>query len=181
MEQRYVWCFECDALTYLPFFFDPARDLKLNESSGLIEYLLETYDKEHKLWPAPGDPTRAEFLKLLHFGPATAYHIGIPIFFYYMAEDGTEKTSEKVLETKKKEWHNICATTYEQALDKYGGPFLLGEKYTAADVVTGYDLMTLSFTGCGSEMLDAHPKVKQYFEKIQECPIFKELYTPPSN
>ena len=165
----------------LPFFYDPASDLKLNESSGMIEYLLETYDKENKMWPAPGDATRAEYLKLLHFGPATAYHISIPIFGHYMPAEGMEPTSVKRLEEKKKEWHKVVAPTYEQALDKYGGPFLLGEKYTAVDIVAGYDLMTLSFAGCGIEMMEAHPKVKQYFEKIKECPIYKELYTPPSN
>ncbi|CAB9517035.1 S-transferase-like protein [Seminavis robusta] len=161
----------------LPFFYDPTKDLKLNESGGMIEYLLETYDTTNKLWPSPGEPTRAEFLKLLHFGPATAYHIGVPILFHYMAPEGTEATPVKVLEEKKKQWHEVVAPTYEQALDQFGGPFLLGDKWTAVDVVAGYDLMTISFAGCGKEMLDAHPKVNSYLEKISQCPLFKELYS----
>ena len=98
----------------LPFFYDPDQDLKLNESGGMMEYLLETYDPTNKLWPAPGEPTRAEYLKLLHFGAATGYHIGVPILFHSMPPEGMEATPLKVVETKKKEWHEIVAPTYEQ-------------------------------------------------------------------
>ena len=165
----------------LPFFYDPDKDLKLNESGGLVQYLLETYDPTGKLWPFdPSDPTRPEFLKLIHFGPGTAYHIAVPILFHYMPPEGMEPTSKKELETKQKEFHTIMAPTYEQALEKFGGPFLLGETFTAADIVCGYDLMTIGFSGCGKELLGAHPAVQAYLEHISQCPIYKELYTPPS-
>ena len=65
------WLVKTNPQKRLPFFYDPASDLKLNESGGMVQYLLETYDTQNKLWPAIGDPTRAEFLKLVHFGPAT--------------------------------------------------------------------------------------------------------------
>jgi glutathione S-transferase len=168
----------------LPFFYDPIADLRLNESSGLIEYLLETYDMEHQLWPAPGDPTRAEFLKLVAFGPGTAYHICVPILFAFMEpSDPSLKTSPEMLEKKKQEWHKIVAPTYEYALTKYGGPFLLGEKFTAADIVTGYDLMTVSFAeGCdgGPKLIQQHPQIQKYFDHICQCPIYKELYSTPA-
>ena len=165
----------------LPFFYDPNKDLKLNESGGMVQYLLETYDTTGKLWPfSPADPTRAEFLKLIHFGPGTAYHIAVPILFHYMAPKGMEATSVKELEAKKKDFHTIMAPTYEQALDKFGGPFLLGETFTAADIVCGYDLMTIGFAGCGKELLGAHPKVQAYLDHISQCPIYKELYSPPT-
>jgi glutathione S-transferase len=154
----------------LPFFYDPDQDLKLNESGGMVEYLLETYDKSNKLWPAPGEPTRPEYLKLLHFGAATGYGISVALMF---PKPETEAT-------KKKEWHEIVAPTYEQALDKYGGPFLLGDKFTAADIVAGYDLVTIAFARSGNELLEAHPKVKAYYEHIGQCPIHKELYSCPS-
>ena len=165
----------------LPFYYDPDKDLKLNESGGMVQYLLETYDTTHKFWPAPGDPTRAEFLKLIHFGPATAYHVVVPIFFHYMSPKGMEPTSVKELEAKKKEFHEVVAPTYEQALDKFGGPFLLGETFTAADIVCIYDIMTVSFSGCAKELLGAHPKVQAYLDHISQCPIYKELYSPPES
>jgi glutathione S-transferase len=167
----------------LPFFYDPSADLKLNESGGLVQYLLEKYDPNHKLWPAPNDPTRAEFLKLVHFGPATAYHVAVPILFHFMPPKGMDPTPLKELETKKKEWHTVVAPTLEQALDKYGGPYLLGDKFSAADLVCGYDLMTISFTGNAAvaELLGPHPKVKAYLDIISKRDVYKKLYSVPGS
>ena len=164
----------------LPFFVDPTNDiLKLNESGGMVQYLLETYDTSNQLWPTVSDPTRAEYLKLIHFGPATAYHVAVPILFHFM-EDAPVQTSVKEYETKKKEWHSIVAPTYEQALEKFGGPYLLGSKFSAADIVCGYDLMTISFTKCADELLAPHPKVKAYLDVISQRDVYKTLYTMPS-
>lgn len=173
------WMVQVNPQRRLPFFYDPTQkiDLCLNESGGMVQYLLETYDTEHKLWPRPGDVTRAEFLKLVHFGPATAYHIAVPIFFRFMAPEGDAlRTSEKDYEAKKKDWHNIVAPTLEYALETYEGPYLLGSKFTAADIVCGYDLMTISFTECAKELLDPHPKVKAYLNLISKRDAYQKLY-----
>lgn len=150
----------------LPFFFDPAKDLKLNESGGLVEYLLETYDPEHTLHPAPGTDTRAEFLRLLHFGPATAYHIGVHLLF-----------PGKDLEEKKKQWHEVVAPTLEQALEKYGGPYLLGKAFSAADAVIGYDMVTVAAAECGDELFAAHPSLKEYHELLKTRPSYADIYS----
>lgn len=157
----------------LPFFFDPTNgeNLSLNESGGLVQYLLETYDSEFKFHPAPGDKTRPEFLKLIHFGPATAYNTIVPLLF----SDGR---SEEQVESKKREWHDVVVPTLEQALDKYGGPFMLGETFSAADAVVGYDVMTASFTKFSKELLGSHPKLEKYHQTICARPAYKELFTP---
>lgn len=172
------WLIKSNPQKRLPFFYDPTNELSLNESGGMVQYLLETYDTQNKLWPAMNDPTRPEFLKLLHFGPATAYHVAVPIFFRFMAPEGDPlRTSDKDFEAKKKDWHKFVAPTLEQALDKYGGPFLLGDQFSAADIVCGYDLMTLSFTECAKELFEPHPKVKSYLDKISKREVYKKLYT----
>jgi len=165
----------------LPFFYDPDLDLKLNESGGMVQYILETYDTQHQLHPPLGDKTRAEFLKLIHFGPATAYHVAVPIFFHFMSPKGQQATPLEELEKKKNDWHTFVAPTLEQSLDKYGGPFLLGDKFSAADLVCGYDLMTISFTGCAKELMDAHPKVKAYHERISQRDVYKQVYAMDGN
>lgn len=176
------WLVENNPQKRLPFFYDPATDLKLNESGGMVQYLLETYDTQNKLWPTIDDPTRAEFLKLLHFGPATAYHVAVPTLFRFMCKEGDPlRTSEKDFESKKKDWHNFVAPTYEQALVKYGGPYLLGENFSAADAVCGYDLMTLAEAGCADELLENYPKVKAYLDTISKRDVYKKLYTMPSS
>jgi glutathione S-transferase len=161
----------------LPLFRDADAGLVLTESGGLVQYLLERYDVEHALHPAVGDPTRADFLQLLHFGPATAYHVSVPIMFKGGPPQGIEalRTSADVFEQKKREWHEVVAPTLEQALDKFGGPFLLGAKFTAADIACGYDVVTASFAGV-PELFDAHPKVKAYHEALSKRPVYATLY-----
>lgn len=154
----------------LPFFYDPANDLKLTESGGLVQYLLETHDPNHTLHPAPGDKTRADFLKLLHFGPATAYHVAVPLLF--------PPPTEKALEDKKREWHQIVVPTFEEALTKYGGPYLLGDKLTAADIVLVYDLVVVSLAKGADELFAPHPKLKAYYEMISALPFYKVVYPP---
>lgn len=150
----------------LPFFYDPKSDVKLTESGGLVQYLLETYDTQHQLYPATvGDPTRADYLQLLHFGPATAYHIAVHLLF-----------PGKDFDTKKKEWKDIVVPTLEGALDKFGGPYLLGEKLTAADVCLAYDLHTAASAACAGELFDPFPKLKAYHEKLKERASYQELY-----
>mmetsp|Transcript_8099 Transcript_8099/g.17111 ORF Transcript_8099/g.17111 Transcript_8099/m.17111 type:complete len:262 (+) Transcript_8099:987-1772(+) len=166
----------------LPFFYDPYNDLKLNESGGLVQYLLETYDTQNKLWPAINDPTRPEFLKLLHFGPASAYHVGVPILFRYgVAEDSPLRTSEENYRAKINDFHNFVAPTLQQALGRHGGPFLLGDKFSAADIVCGYDLMTISFTKCAKELLEPFPQVKDYLDRISQRSVYQKLYTMPAS
>jgi glutathione S-transferase len=154
----------------LPFFYDPTtNDLKLNESGGLVQYLLETYDPNHTLHPAPGTATRPDFLKLLHFGPATAYHIGVPILF-----PGPD------LVDKKKQWHEIVATTLEQSLIKYGGPYLLGDQFTAVDASIAYDLVTVAAADSAKELWAGHPALEAYHALLQERPAYKTTFPPIS-
>ena len=171
------WLVKNNPQKRLPFFYDPSGDLKLNESGGLVQYLLETYDTESKLSPAIGHPTRPEFLKLMHFGPASAYHAIVPIFLHQ--EEGPMKSPDEAFEAGKKDWHNFVAPTFEQALDKYGGPFLLGDTFSAADIVCGYDLMMLSFTQCSKELLEPHPKIQAYLETISKREAYQKLYAAP--
>ena len=154
----------------LPFFHDPSSSLSLTESGGMVQYLLEKYDEKHTLYPAPGDETRADFLKLLHFGPATAYHVAVHLLF--------PPSVEKVFDQKKQEWHNVVVPTYEEALTKYGGPYLLGKTLTAADIVLAYDLVTASAAKCASELFEPHPKLKAYRDMISELSFFKVVYPP---
>jgi glutathione S-transferase len=154
----------------LPFYYDPIHNLKLTESGGLVEYLLETYDVDHTLHPPPHHDTRADFLSLLHFGPATAYHIGVPILF-----PGPDVAD------KKKQWHDIVAVTLERSLQKYdGGPYLLGDQFSAVDAVLAYDLITVAASTAADELFAEHPTLKAYHTLLQDRPAYKKTF-PPSD
>ena len=151
----------------LPFFHDPSKNISLSESGGLVQYLLETYDLNHELHPPIGHATRPDFLQLLHFGPATAYHQTVPILF---------SSSDDDLKKKKQEWSDIFVPTLEQSLTKWGGPFLLGEKLSAEDISLAYDLLTIDSSKSGPELFDAHPKLKAYHDKIAAIAFYKAVF-----
>ena len=166
----------------LPFFYDPTYDLRLHESGGLIEYLLETYDTNGTLSLSKDDDTdiskRAEYYKLLHFGPATMYHIGVPI----MGHDiGFAKLSDEQLATKKEEWNRIVIPTLEYTLNKYGGPYLLGSKFTAVDCSIQYDVLTIASSSYKEELVTSHPVLKSYLDAISERDVYKKLYNANTN
>ena len=149
----------------LPFFYDPDQNLGLTESGGLVEYLLERFDTNHTLHPAPGHATRADFLQLLHFGPATAYHMNVPILF-----------EAKDMDKKIKEVHDIFVPMLERALIKYGGPFLLGNKLSAVDISLAYDLMTLDSSKSADVIFDPHPELKAYHDMLKTLPFYKAIF-----
>ena len=133
-----------------------------------MQYLLETYDLDHALHPPIGHVTRPDFLQLLHFGPATAYHQTVPILF--------ASGSEKELNKKKTEWKEIFVPTLEKALDKYGGPFLLGNTLSAVDISLAYDLLAVDSSKSADELFTAHPKIKAYHENISALPFYKAIF-----
>ena len=163
----------------LPFFYDPTLDIKLNESGGMIQYLLDTYDTESKLQPSKKEDDKdyvsrkAEFYKLLHFGPATMYHIGVPIFGHDL---GFAKLDEDKLQSKLDEWKNIVIPTLEYSLEKFGGPYLLGEQYTAVDCSISYDMITIGTSSYAEELLTCRPLLKSYFDALRARPVYKKLY-----
>lgn len=161
----------------LPLFVDPSRELVLAESGAIVQHTLETYDTEHALHPRVGDTARADFLQLLHFGPASAYHIAVPMFFRASPPVEALRTREDTFEMCKKQWHQIVVPTLERALDKFGGPYLLGTELSAADLVLGYDVMTASFSGV-PELLGDHPKIKEYHDLISKDAVYMKIYTP---
>lgn len=151
----------------LPFWYDPTTSppLCLNESGGLVQYLLETYDTQQTLSPTVGDPRRAEFLKLLHFGPASGYHITVHLLF-----PGTD------LEEKKKQWHAVVVATLEQALAQWKGPYLLGADFSAADASLAYELVTAEAAACHDELFQAHPALQAYHKVLKGRPAYQAVF-----
>lgn len=155
----------------------------ITESGAIMELLLEMYDKDHKMWiPAvtSSDPPqsirrRGQFLQFLHFGPATAHQLVVPIFSKTF-EVAPENHNQEELAPLINKWNDVYVPIVVKQLEDSGGPYLMGEQYTAADVCASYDLMMASFTGVPT--LLENPKVKQYFELISSRDAYKKFFTP---
>ncbi|NNL64801.1 MAG: glutathione S-transferase family protein, partial [Myxococcales bacterium] len=107
----------------------------MSESGAIIEYLLERHGAG-RLAPAPGTPERARYLQWLHFAESTAYPpLGIVVWLVvYRGE--AESQAELVADARAR-----ARSGFDFLEAEIGeGPWLLGEDFTAADVMMGFTL-----------------------------------------
>ncbi|MDP7599912.1 MAG: glutathione S-transferase domain-containing protein, partial [Rhodospirillales bacterium] len=66
----------------------------------------------------------------------------------------------------------------EASLDEFGGPWLLGEEYTLADVVVTPYMLRLSHFSFDSMWQDSRPRVAEWWERIQALSNYREVISP---
>lgn len=141
-------------------------DLVLCESGAIVEYLLERYG-EGRLAPPPGSRERAVFLQWLHFAESTAFPpIGIVVWLtrYRGGADG-----DALLEDARERAASGLAFV-EQALT--GRSFLLGDAFSAADVMMGFTLFAAASLGLLDERF---PALRAYLARLAERPALREI------
>lgn len=95
-------------------------------------YLCDTYDKQHKLLPAPGDPKRYAILQWVHAAEATYALHGLAVLYSRWFQQGGDPaaTEEKLSGNVHKDMDYLASE-----LSKSNGKFLLGDQVTAADTM----------------------------------------------
>jgi glutathione S-transferase len=132
-------------------------EAKLAESAAICAYLADKYPQAG-LAPPIGDPRRGRYLHWLFFAPACVE----PAF--------TQKFANVSLPESSAGWgsYERVFKVLEQALD--GGPWLLGESFSAADVMIGSDLWF------GIELfkiVEAEPAFRAYIDRCLERPAMQ--------
>lgn len=137
----------------------------LCESGAIVEYLVERHG-EGRLAPAPGEPERARYLQWLHFAESTAFPpLGILAWLTRYRSD------EPALATLVADARERAAHGFEYLAAEFGeGPWLLGESFTAADVMMGFTLGAARMLGA---LDDRHPALGAYLDRLQTRPAFQ--------
>jgi glutathione S-transferase len=120
----------------VPAIYDPNTDLTLWESGAIYEYLIESYDKDHKLSFAPGTPEYYHSKQWLYFqvsgqGP----YYGQAVWFKKFHPEQVPSAVERYV----KEISRVCGVLdghlAKQKVDSEGnGPWLVGNKLSYADL-----------------------------------------------
>lgn len=157
----------------IPVLVDSDRDLVLYETAAIVLHLVDTHPQAG-LAPAIGTAERAEFTKWLVWLSATL-QAQMPMYFYadrYVAPGNTAGAQEVKALTEAR----IAGLVdqIEGRLAGHGGPWFLGERYSALDP---YALMltrwtrgmqrparTLPAIGAWQQRLLARPAVRATFE-----------------
>lgn len=158
----------------VPAIEDPNTGVTMFESGAILEYLIDTYDKEHKL-SYTTSPEKWLTLSWLHFqmsgqGP----YYGQKAWFSFFH---SEKNLTSVLERYSNEIKRVVGVI-DRHLKKQGTEYLVGDKCTFADLafvmwhqtmprlVDGWDYQTEAPTfHAWNERLQSRPAVKKIFEE----------------
>lgn len=131
----------------------------VTEAAAICAYLADLHP-EKGLAPAPGDPQRGSYYRWMFFAPSCIEPM--------MLDRLGKVTRENATAAGHGDYDRVMASI-AQALSN--GPYLLGDKFSAADVVMG---STLNF----ATMFGAVPNegaVKAYVERIKARPAFKSM------
>lgn len=132
-------------------------DATIAEAAAICAYVAERYP-EAKLAPPLGDPRRAKYLQWLFFGPSCIEPALIQLFTKLEVPSSTAA------------WGDATQVfdVLDKALEK--GPWLLGDHFTAADVVIGSGL---NFAIRLFKMVPARPAFDRYIDACAARPAFQ--------
>jgi glutathione S-transferase len=141
-------------------------DVTMCESGAIVEWLLERYGAG-RLAPAPGTRERARYLQWLHFAESTAFPpLGIVVWLSVYRGDAA-KRGELIEDARGRAATGLGFLERELG----DGAYLLGDAFTAADVMMGFTLVAARLLG----VLDARfPRVNRYLARLEARPAFQK-------
>ncbi|MDQ8731938.1 glutathione S-transferase family protein [Bradyrhizobium sp. LHD-71] len=127
------------------------------EAAAICAYVADRYPQA-KLAPPLGDPRRAKYLYWLFFAPSCIEPAIIQIFTKLEVPSSTAG------------WGDATQVfdVLDKALEK--GPWLLGDTFTACDVVIG---SSLNYAVRLFKMVPARPSFDRYIDRCEQRPAFQ--------
>jgi len=136
-------------------------DLQLFESAAICAYLADKFP-EKRLAPPIGTPARGLYYQWMVYSIATLEPPVIDVFMQTAMLPEAER-SHAVLAAARKKFGDV-ANVLEQALGTR--PFLLGEQFTAVDVMIGSTLGWAQMLG----LLEGKKTLQEYVQRLSERP-----------
>jgi glutathione S-transferase len=140
--------------------------LVLCESGAIVEYLVECYG-EGRLAPPRGTPERGRYLQWIHMAEGTVFPpVGILVWLSRYRTDGDEYAA---LQEATRARAEAGVQFVENELSS--GQYLLGEDFSAADVMMGFSLVAARFMDV---IDDRYPAVQAYLSRLEQRPAYRE-------
>jgi glutathione S-transferase len=136
-------------------------DTVMIESGAIVEYLLERHGAG-RLGPRAGEPGRPQFLQWLHFAESTLLPPLLEILRHTLIKPEAERIPAVVADGRAR-----AGKTLEVLERELGDrPYLLGDEFTAADIMMAYGLQWAEHFG----LLGERPRLAAYFRRIVARP-----------
>ncbi|KAI1325777.1 glutathione S-transferase [Xylariaceae sp. FL0255] len=161
----------------MPAIYDPNTDLTLWESGAIVEYLIDTYDKDNHKISYPAGSKEAYLTKQwLYFqvsgqGP----YYGQAVWFSKLHSEQIPSAVERYVKEINRVTGVVEGHLSKQKASAGGdGPWLVGDKMTYADIAWIMWQRTI-YNYLGADIIDyeAAPTVKQWLDKMLERPAVK--------
>lgn len=138
-------------------------DVKLAETSAIVEYLLARYGKG-RLTVAPDDPLYADYLFWLHYPNGSIVPAALIEGIVRMLGAGEHPVAKSM-------GHRMDAAyaMMESALGRH--PYIAGDDFTAADVLAVFPITTMR--AFAPRDLGAFPNIRAYLNRIAERAAFR--------
>ena len=165
-DPRYL---EVNPLGTIPWFID--GDLKINESVAICQYLAARYGSEDL---ALGETERdfGHWLNWLTFGEASlTYPLSLVIHYgpwYQKFVPGAPEFPDVV--TYYLDSFRTALARVDDALSSQD--FLVGGRFTIADISVGYNFRLLDMLGLGDEV---SPRLRAYWQRLVERPAYQRV------
>ena len=148
------------------------------ESGAVLDYLLERYDSDYKLHPAPITQSstsediakRAKYLQLKQYVIATVYPFIASLVIHKLTKPAEDHDPEYISSATTK-INDLLMPTLAKWLGE--GSFFLGADMSAVDILIAKPLNNLKQLG----LLAQSPLLLALFEKIRSLPSFEKSYS----
>ncbi len=140
--------------------------LVLCESGAIVEYLVECYG-EGRLAPPRGTPEWGRYLQWIHMAESTVFPpVGILVWLSRYRTDGDEYAALQE-STRARAEAGVQFVENELSSRQY----LLGDDFSAADVMMGFSLVAARFVDV---IDDRYPAVQAYLSRLEQRPAYRE-------
>jgi glutathione S-transferase len=136
------------------------------ESVAIMQYILRRYG-EGRLEPSSSAPEYGQFLQWMHFGEATL--MGPISQVLQHVRFLPEELRNPDLAARGRQAFEAYASLLDKTLKDHA--YLLGEEFTAADIVIGYALFAANMMDL---LLPKHVNLMAYYERLSQRSSFKK-------
>ncbi len=138
------------------------------ESVAIVLQILDEYS-DRGLAPAMGTPERAAYYQWSVFSCAELDPSLLDVMKHSMHLPEDQRVAE--IERRGRQRFTACGAVLSTAL--HHRDYLLGTRFSGADIVLGYSCNWAAYTG----MLENHPALVAYYERLQQRPAFQRVFS----
>ncbi|CAH2354403.1 putative glutathione S-transferase-like protein Tpcfp [[Candida] railenensis] len=173
-EQKEPWFLELNPNGRIPTLVDSSTNTTLSETAAIMQYLVDTYDKENKFSYKVGTPLYYKQLEVLYFQMAGVGPMqGQMGHFKFFAPETIPYGIERY-ENETKRLYSVVEEYLKR--NKENGPYLVGNHLCIADIA----IFTWASKLHRAKIdINSWPLVAQWFENIASLPEVQLGLTKP--